>query len=121
MRISDWSSDVCSSDLLDLLRLGEVLQVDRWLLVEVDQVVRQAAVDGDLVHVGVGGVEEMPGLRHGDHRHRVLAALGGDGGAFERIEGDVEGRAAGADLLAAEQHRPQNGKASCRERVCTYD
>src|SRR3546814_11184815 len=33
MRISDWSSDVCSSDLVaDIERLREHLRVDRWMV-----------------------------------------------------------------------------------------
>src|SRR3546814_3913341 len=41
MRISDWSSDVCSSDLLtDFLDLGLQCAACRWLFVEKDNVIR---------------------------------------------------------------------------------
>ena len=67
---------------------------------------RQAAADSDLVHVGVGRVEEAAVRRHGDAGDRVRAALGADRGALERIEGDVDlGAVAGADLLADVEHR----------------
>ena len=36
---------------------------------------------------------------------RVGAAFGGDRGAFQRIDGDVHRRAAGADFLADIEHR----------------
>ena len=72
--------------------------------VEIDHPVGQAGADRDLVHVGVGRIEEAAGLRHGDDGERVRAALGGDRRALQRIERDVDGRAAGADLLADEEH-----------------
>ncbi len=86
---------------LSLFRARQVFQIDRRLLVEIDEVIGQPAADRDLVHIDVGGVEEMPGIGHRDHGERVGAALGGDRGAFERVEGDIDRRAvAGADLFA---------------------
>ena len=84
---------------LDLLGLREVLQVGGRRLVEIDDAVRQAAADRDLVHVDVGRVEETAGIGHGHHGERVGAALGGDRRAFERIERDV-------DLAARGRCRP---------------
>ncbi len=90
---------------IDLLGLGQVLEVDRRSLVQVDQIRRQAAADRDLVHVGVGRVQKAAGPGHGDHRERVRPALGGQRGALERIERDVDLGAAGADFLADIEHR----------------
>ena len=85
---------------------GEVRQVAAGLLVEIDDIVGQAAADGDLLHVGVGRVQEPAVLGERQHGERVSAAGGGDGGALERIEGDVDpGTLAGAHLLADEEHR----------------
>ena len=45
-------------------------------------------------------------IRDRDDGERVRPALGGEGGALERIEGDVDlGALAGADLLADKEHR----------------
>ena len=44
-------------------------------------------------------------LGHRDDGERIGRALGGDGGALERIERDVDLGPAGADLLADIEHR----------------
>jgi hypothetical protein len=91
-----------------LLGLGEVGEVLLGRLVEIDDAVGQAAADGDLVHVDVGRVEKAAMLGHGDDGQCIGQALGGDGGALQRIEGDVDlGHAAlaQADLLADIEHR----------------
>ena len=51
---------------LDLLGLRQVLQVDRGRLVEIDEIVGQAAADRDLVHVDVGRVQKPAGIGHRD-------------------------------------------------------
>ena len=56
----------------------------------VDQIFGQIAADGDLVHVGVGGVEKAVLLGQRYDRQRVLPAFGCDRRAFERIERDVD-------------------------------
>src|SRR3546814_19663545 len=94
MRISDWSSDVCSSDL--------------------QQVVEQV---GRLVHHALPAT-----ARSFDHRlHRFLADLLGDlvEAAMEQARGV---RAVGIGAAAALDHRVERniGRASCRERVCQY-
>ena len=74
--------------------------------VEIDETFGQAAANGDLVHVDIGRVEEAAVIGHGHHGQRIGEALGGDRGAFERIERDVDlGAGAGADLFADIEHR----------------
>ena len=74
--------------------------------VEGDEPGLVAGPDGDLLHVDVGRVQHRAARPHGDHRQRVRHVLGGQRGAFQRVEGDVDRRAvAGADLLADEEHR----------------
>ena len=75
---------------VDLLGLGEVCEVLRRRLVEIDDALGQAAADGDLVHVDVGRIEEAAVLGHGDDGQRIGQTLGGDGRALERIERDVD-------------------------------
>ena len=66
----------------------------------------QAAPDRDLLHVDVGRVEKPAGIGKGQHRQRVGAPLGGDRGAFQRVESDVDlGALAGPDLFADVEHR----------------
>ena len=90
---------------LAVLRAREFAQVLADRRVEIDHAVGQAAADGDLVHVDVGRVQEVAMLGQRHDGERAGAALGGERGAFQRIDGDVHRRAAGADLLADIQHR----------------
>src|SRR3546814_13661720 len=107
MRISDWSSDVCSSDLQRAADLFGHARVDRGLQshdgarLEIVADRAAGALDGTqvramvLVHRG----------RNGDGEEGAVAqALG--------IGGDLEPR--GFQLVLA------IGRASCRERVCQY-
>src|SRR3546814_21074923 len=98
MRISDWSSDVCSSDLR-LAALGDLVGI---------------AARGD----GVGGVAVEPAVAVA--RPLREAAVRGD----ERCAG-FQARAdfgGGADafLASEEMERQKLGRASGRERVCKY-
>src|SRR3546814_19402476 len=76
MRISDWSSDVCSSDLHDILRARH-----HRLRGELDRLLRRTAL------------------------------------AVDRHRGDRVGELRGEHRVAADVHRLQIGRASCRERV----
>src|SRR3546814_15412824 len=104
MRISDWSSDVCSSDLLAHRRRHRAAQAD--------EPCRQA--DGDGVHLREATVDAVDdvepvvlaelhlGQQRAALRHQRPARLGED-------------RHGGAQLQLL-----QIGRASCRERVCQY-
>src|SRR3546814_12582151 len=102
MRISDWSSDVCSSDLLGrMLERSPVVDHDhprpctakrRAQLLERDRLARP---------------------RLADDRDIVIA-----GGVFERAP--EEGLAAATDQHQMRHLSAQIGRASCRARVCPY-
>src|SRR3546814_16080835 len=106
MRISDWSSDVCSSDL-ELLLVVEV----GVAVTEVDDARVAAAV-------GAGaGAAELPGLD-------LVGAPGGDG--LPRLAqelgylGIVHARTGLGEVAGAVEQRHEIGSASGRERVCPY-
>src|SRR3546814_11197842 len=96
MRISDWSSDVCSSDLRRFERND-----DRHVLL--DLVIR--AVD-DVRHHANALFE----FDHGNDR-RFLEA--------ERLR-MARNRPAVHNAETGTRHFLEIGRASCRERVCTY-
>src|SRR5919106_5634428 len=87
------------------LGLGDAAQVvlDRGL--EVDHGGGVAA-HGQLLHVDARArVEHGAPLGQGHHRDRVGQALGGQGGAVDRVDGDVDlGRGAAADPPAVIEH-----------------
>src|SRR3546814_6667863 len=86
MRISDWSSDVCSSDL-DERGQGAVLTIIRT-------VEATASTNADML---------------------ALAASGESEGLWLRAETQTAGKGRqGRDWVS------QNGRASCRARVCQY-
>src|SRR3546814_2066093 len=68
MRISDWSSDVCSSDLLAEHR-GHVLAFDALPLIDLIKVEAEAVAP----HVGVVTDHGVLGLEEGDQRRRILS------------------------------------------------
>src|SRR3546814_6881352 len=92
MRISDWSSDVCSSDLV--LPIG-----DR----------RQRM--GDARRRMAGRVDHHIGRRMRDQRLRVLTDPGGP---------TIDRFADGPCRDALRRPADKIGRASCRERVCQY-
>src|SRR3546814_19104534 len=96
MRISDWSSDVCSSDL-------HVVGMTQFAVADT----------GRLQHAGAGAqhvlaaalvLEDHPAARHVDHLELELVAVPGARTLLARHR---------ADHVGAEQI----GRASCRERV----
>src|SRR3546814_19693120 len=116
MRSSDWSSDVCSSDLLE-----------------------DAFADGDVVAVGQhglgdGGVVDAGGIGRAEVADAVLVAVAPDLAVLARyaLVGDAQvgflrtpdQHARGVDVRASAQPGPvdhdQTGRASWRERVCPY-
>src|SRR3546814_9681229 len=110
MRISDWSSDVCSSDLHAVVVLDELLVVAADTLVLGQRgrdLVAEVAHAGDL-HVGLahgaGAAGEVLVQRRWLWHLHVLERLG-------------EAR---RRLPAAVRRLEPIGRAACRERVWTY-
>src|SRR3546814_14676673 len=104
MRISDWSSDVCSSDLL-----GELAH-------EID-------IDTHVIVFAIGHLDPFPcqarllsesrrRFKRERVRHRAEPGHRSPGGAADIA--DVPKRLAGVRI------RQKIGRASCRERVCQY-
>src|SRR3546814_7567748 len=93
MRISDWSSDVCSSDLP---------------VQELADQQRHAQVDQRGQRIGLEGAE--------------ITRLNEVGGKAQLFGSDLrtDRRAEHHDDDLAAQGRPEIGRASCRERVCQY-
>src|SRR3546814_21036439 len=102
MRISDWSSDVCSSDLAPLVNgLAEE---------HASRLVAHADVDADLLPLA---------LQHLLHQLAHAAAGGGHEPELPRLPLGVVADAA-AQLGPAGGVAPQIGRAACRERGCQY-
>src|SRR3546814_7989246 len=123
MRISDWSSDVCSSDLDEGAGAGRDEAADDDVLLEADQAVflavggRLGEHPGGLLEGGRRDEGARLQARLGDAlqhrpRHGRAAALG-DHLVVDLLE------LVAVDLLADQESR-QIGRASCRERVCQY-
>src|SRR3546814_14330119 len=111
MRISDWSSDVCSSDLPQRTywfrrRTGAATTA------EVD---RKAALPAPLLPS-----PRIPALQFGQlaRRHNRLDPVAHVQRAEDRGEVDLD--RALADVEIARDALVQIGRASCRERVCQY-
>ena len=87
---------------------GDRGNIFRNSFVQIDDVWRIARPDGDLVHVDIGGVEQIALFGHGEHGQRVRASLCCNGGAFQRIKGDINFWASAngrANLFTDKQHR----------------
>src|SRR3546814_13248982 len=120
MRISDWSSDVCSSDLGRRLAAGpwsELLQVEGGQFADV--------VDGQVrrrVECLPGGLVRVVPLAHEDGGQAVAQhAL--HGGQQLRLVVDHHVVARGIAPLDRVEHVllvQEIGRASCRDRVCRY-
>src|SRR3546814_1396756 len=96
MRISDWSSDVCSSDLADAIARQDVEITDVALLVAKAKIAQLEAQ-----------IEKTRSTLDGN-----LATLG-----YTKIYAPMAGTV--IDVVAFEG-QTQIGRASCRERVCQY-
>src|SRR3546814_14526610 len=108
MRISDWSSDVCSSDLVEYPVAG----ADVGLQLEFLDVLQQRAADA------VHDAFRHPGRARREHDvERVV----------ERHPGEAQGRRRGVAEIAGPEGGAgdrravgQIGRASCRVSVCQY-
>src|SRR3546814_18380660 len=120
MRISDWSSDVCSSDLLELRRAVDdgFEHLASQLAVPDFQLVRDHLVEADRLG-------HRSGKRHeaARHQHRICAMR------LHRLhQGPRPARQPPALHPAIAQRAPcppaeqpaETGTESCRERVCEY-
>src|SRR3546814_15007581 len=99
MRISDWSSDVCSSDQLDgilILLPKQQVGVDREF--------------GDERSLFERGANDPWFARRGQqHRYQPLGGRPRDAGEIAQAWPGVDAQGGGADQI---------GRASCRARVC---
>src|SRR3546814_7826849 len=133
MRISDWCSDVCASDLLDLLgRAWAAMErtLDAaWESRVPDlplQTKEEALVLASIIEKETGAAEERPRIAGVFVRRIKLGMkLQTDPtviyGMGERYAGNIRR----TDLLADTPYNTytrigQIGRASCRERVCQY-
>src|SRR3546814_13807643 len=97
MRISDWSSDVCSSDL-DAEHSGD------------ERGIRGAVATAHLIERVFGGVRQRRHPRQGEEARTALDRV-------DKAENGVELRAVGG--IGLPRH-DQIGRASGRERGCPY-
>src|SRR3546814_12074104 len=119
MRISDWSSDVCSSDLADGLEFAFALQYLARAVI--NRRLREALArsdDGRIVHVaGSVGESAIPDLDDLQYERRTWgffrAVLGTHALGFLHIQ-------AAAARWHGQPVTPASGRASCWGRVCQY-
>src|SRR3546814_17463471 len=106
MRISDWSSDVCSSDLLETDRPAEAVE---------------AAGYADR---RTGGHRDAGRDDRAGDVVLQLHAVDGDAMAQVHVEGRRDGGRAPQQVVGLVEGQPapvaQIGRASCREGVCQY-
>src|SRR3546814_13319562 len=123
MRISDWSSDVCSSDLTALRARYQALAGDRRLVgLSWRSTNRRIGVDKSIPVHDLLSALRQPGiqwisLQYGDCAED-LAALRGAGIAIH--DAPAIDRFRHLDGFAAQVAALQLGRASCRERVVQY-
>src|SRR3546814_2585331 len=98
MRISDWSSDVCSSDLTAQTLLAQLAAVI---------VHRRSRADNVLLEEG-----ELQSV-HVDEQRFVGDVVFAMRGIFAHVERIVE-------TVIPQLGNAEIGRASCRERVCRY-
>src|SRR3546814_12688407 len=110
MRISDWSSDVCSSDLRHGVSLRPLV-----LHAERDRAVRRDVEMADRKLVAI-----VRPARFGDQSALVAVDIGERGPHGRKIELGAREIRMGADAAVADGKRMEIGRASCRERVCQY-
>src|SRR3546814_17120435 len=112
MRISDWSSDVCSSDLLaSLRRLEELMRNLPGGVAVFDGNERLVRVNGELEALFPDMKQQLRlGARYADFRD----------GLSQSILPDRLGKRAAANLTEGGSPLGEIGRASCRERVCQY-
>src|SRR3546814_20608235 len=139
MRISDWSSDVCSSDLdITIKRDGEDIVVGRP--VRVDNRLRRVA-EIKQIAFAIGHIEtvgEMCFIQRPRPSEKVVKPVFAGGNEITELELHVlrptfDGYVGGdfgfvpvsdGILFARPEYNPfhviELGRASCRERVCQY-
>src|SRR3546814_13653561 len=123
MRMSDWSSDVCSSDLLDLKRLAELHLSPTQVL---------AVIQADNINVPGGAVEAGTrrfNIKTSGSYHSVQQVLdtviAGNGAQAVHVAdvASVRWDAGPLDYVARFDGKRavyEIGRATCRERVCQY-
>src|SRR3546814_17985883 len=115
MRISDWSSDVCSSDLMKATSL---------------QIISEKIIDQDVVHgaptrlLRIRKKSELANNSFGDtYRTYLLAKASGKVAKFQKqitsgkLALIVKGRPI-TDMMDRRMTTREIGRASCRERAC---
>src|SRR3546814_12074680 len=105
MRISDWSSDVCSSDLHAFVGRGAKCPVLGVGGLDLDHAVEQVGME---VARNESGAEALDRVRSG-----LAARNDGRQGRLDRKDLEVR-------PMFLEELRDEIGRASCRERVCQY-
>src|SRR3546814_12899302 len=108
MRISDWSSDVCSSDLVFIREMERNRKAGYRVVGLLDEKATRQGRDLRGIRV-LGGVEELiaviDGLPERDRPRRIIV---------------TDDRLAGSAIRhLVEAAAQQIGRASCRERVCS--
>src|SRR3546814_20805449 len=104
MRISDWSSDVCSSDLAEDGVDQQQPVIADIIAAHGETVARQIAAVGQ---VDAPGVDQRRALVGGESGDAALLAAAEDGA--RRVEFEASGAGPG-----------KIGRATCRERGCQY-
>src|SRR3546814_2163433 len=114
MRISDWSSDVCSSDLWPL-------RTRRPINLDSSSAIRRAG-DGDGALLGetivFTGALVLPRRDAADRAHALGAAV--EPGVTKKTTMLVVGDQDLSKLAGHQKSSKQIGRASCRERGCQY-
>src|SRR3546814_16299747 len=98
MRISDWSSDVCSSDLI-IDDMEDLLQLTQ----------HEFSLAGPCLHDPIADTVK-PGCQNSQRCPEFVADTGGNLGSLTLA--GVDGLRHGIEA--------EIGRASCRERVCQY-
>src|SRR3546814_20007068 len=113
MRISDWSSDVCSSDLpitADLVGVSLSTAAGKACYIPLGHTVGKPA-DGGL---DLDGATEAPKQIPRDDALAILKPMLEDPGALK------VGQNIKYDMLVFARYGIAIGRAACRERVCQY-
>src|SRR3546814_13671651 len=130
MRMSDWSSDVCSSDLL--VGLGDprrgveqrCLFVTRELVDTRERLVAESAlgnIDDAFERQIIGGrMDETEVGERVAYFRAFVEAVAADDAVWHADRDEAVFEFARLELRADEDRGAEIGRASCRERVCQY-